>query len=102
MVRVVHLWVLFGSDFGDIVGLVGFDFAGFLLVICGFFFGSGGWWVMGSEAGVVCLSFVAFWTVEVVVTGGFSGRETKEVVKIRERKEMGENRYDFEIYYFIV
>ena len=28
----------------------GFDFAGFLLVICGFCFGSGGWWVMGSEA----------------------------------------------------
>ena len=35
----------------------GFDFAGFrssvarfLLVICGFYFGSGGWWVVGSEA----------------------------------------------------
>ena len=27
-----------------------FDFAGFLLVICGFCFGDGGWWVMGSEA----------------------------------------------------
>ena len=29
--------------------VVGSDFAGFLLVICGFCFGSGGWWVMGSE-----------------------------------------------------
>ena len=28
---------------------------------------------------------------------GFSGRE----VKIRERREMGENRYGFGIYYFI-
>ena len=67
---------------------------------------------MGSEAGVVCLSFGSLfgfvhgggggnrWWQQVV--GGFSGRETKEVVKIRERKEMGENRYDFEIYYFIV
>ena len=30
--------------------------------------------------------------------GGFSGRE----VKIKERREMGDNRYDLGIYYFIV
>ena len=29
---------------------------------------------------------------------GFSGRE----VKIKERREMGDNRYDLGIYYFIV
>ena len=34
---------------------------------------------MGNEVGVVCLSFVAFWTVEVVVTGDFSGRKIEEV-----------------------
>ena len=28
---------------------IGSDFAGFLLVIYGFCFGSGGWWVMGNE-----------------------------------------------------
>ena len=59
------LWVLFGSNF-----------AGFLLVICGFCFGGGGWWVMGSEAGVICLSFVAF--LDNGDGGGFSGRETEE------------------------
>ena len=62
----VHLWCeLF---------IYGSDFAGFLLVICGFCFGSGG--VMGSEAGVVCLSFVAF--LDGGSRGGFSGRETEE------------------------
>ena len=55
------------------------NFLGFLLVICGFCFGSGGLWVMGNEVWVVCLSFVAFWTVEVVVTGDFSGRKIEEV-----------------------
>ena len=34
----VHLWVLFGSDFGDIVGLVWVQFCWVLLVICGFFY----------------------------------------------------------------
>ena len=62
----VHLWCeLF---------IYGSDFAGFLLVICGFCFSSGG--VMGSEAGVVCLSFVAF--LDGGGGGGFSGREIEE------------------------
>ena len=62
----VHLWCeLF---------IYGSDFAGFLLVICGFCFSSGG--VMGSEAGVVCLSFVAF--LDGGSRGGFSVRETEE------------------------
>ena len=61
----VHLWCeLF---------IYGSDFAGFLLVICGFCFGGGG--VMGSEAGAVCLSFVAF--LDGGGGGGFSGRETE-------------------------
>lgn len=63
---------------------------------------------MGSEARVICLSFGSLfgfvhgggggnrWWQQVV--GGFSGRETK----IRERREMGENRYGIGIYYFIV
>ena len=55
----------------------GFDFARFLLVICGFCFGGGGWWVMGNEAGVVCLSFVAFLDGGVSGgTGSFNGRKT--------------------------
>ena len=59
----VHLWCeLF---------IYGSDFAGVLLVICGFCFGGGR--VMGSEAGVVCLSFVAF--LDDRGGGGFSGRE---------------------------
>ena len=38
------------SVFGfDIAGF-GSGVAGFLLVICGFCFGSDGWWVMSSEA----------------------------------------------------
>ena len=61
----VHLWCeLF---------IYGSDFAGFLLVICGFCFGGGG--VMGSEAGAVCLSFVAF--LDGGGGGAFSGRETE-------------------------
>ncbi|XP_050239948.1 uncharacterized protein LOC126689018 [Quercus robur] len=54
----VHLWCelfIYGSDFA------------------GFCFGGGG--VMGSEAGAVCLSFVAF--LEGGGGGGFSGRETE-------------------------
>ena len=56
---------------------------------------------MGSEAGVVCLSFVAFfgrWRWWWFQWKRDRGRE----VKIRERREMGENRYGFGIYNFIV
>ena len=37
---------VFGSDFAGFA----FDVARFLLVIYGFCFGSGKWWVMGNEA----------------------------------------------------
>ena len=49
------------------------------------------------------MSFVAFLDGGVGGgTGSFNGRKTEEEVKIRERREMGENRYGFGIYYFIV
>ena len=58
----VHLWCeLF---------IYGSDFVGHLWVLFW------RWWVMGSEAGVVCLSFVAF--LDGGGGGGFSGRETEE------------------------
>ena len=58
---------------------------------------------MGNEARVVCLSNVAFLDGGVDGgTGSFNRRKTEEEVKIRERREMGENRYGFGIYYFIV
>ena len=61
---------------------------------------------MGSEAGVVCLSFSSLFGF---VHGGGGGskwfqwkRDRGREIKIRERREMGENRYGFEIYYFNV
>ena len=56
---------------------------------------------MGNEVGVVCLSFVAFWTVEVVVTGDFSGRKIEEVRKKLEREERWE-RIDMILRYIIL
>ena len=91
------------KDFGDIVGLVWVQFCWVFVGHLWVLFWRGGWWVMGNEAGVVCLSFVAFLDNGAGGgTGSFNGRKTKEEVKIRERREMGENRYGFGIYYFIV
>ena len=73
------LWVLFGSNFAgfcwslEIVGVwVRFCwvFVGHLWVLFWW------WWVMGNEARVVCLSFVA--SLDGGGGGGFSGREIEE------------------------
>ena len=61
---------------------------------------------MDSEARVVCLSFGIFFGF---VHGGGGGskwlqwkKDRGRETKIRERREMGENRYGFGLYYFIV
>ena len=81
----------------------GSNFAWFCWSFVGFF----GWrWVIGSETRVVCLSFGSLFGFVHSGGGGSRwlqwkkdrGRETK----IRERREMGVNRYGFGLYYFIV
>ena len=79
---------------------------GFCWSFVGFCFGGGGWWVMGSEVGVVCLSFGSLFGF---VHGGGGGsklfqwkRDKGREIKIRERRERRENRYVFGLYYFIM
>ena len=59
------------------------------------------WWVMGSEARVICLSFGSFFRF---VHGGGGGNRWLQWKRDRgrERREMGENRYAFGLYYFLL
>ena len=61
---------------------------------------------MGSEAGVIYLSFDSLFGF---VHGGGGGsrwlqwrRDRGRETKIRERREMGENRYGLGLYYFLL
>ena len=73
------LWVLFGSNFAGFCWSL--EIVGVWVRFCWVFVGHlwvlfWRWWVIGNEARVVCLSFVA--SLDGGGGGGFSGREIEE------------------------